>query len=65
KINKGGTYSGFCDGSTLEIWGGLSGCVKVNDIELEPVNFVLLPAALGPYTITARDDSVLLRTFVR
>ncbi len=65
RIENGGTYSGVCDGSTLEIWGVLSGGVEVNDIELDPVNFVLLPAALGPYTITVSDDSVLLRTFVR
>jgi mannose-6-phosphate isomerase len=65
KIEIGGTYSGFCDGSTLEIWGVLTGCVKVDGIQLDPVNFVLLPAALGAYTIAACDDSVLLRTFVR
>jgi len=65
RIKNGGTYSGFCDGSTLEMWGVLSGRIKINDIELDPVNFFLLPAALGAYTIAACDDSVLLRTFVR
>ncbi|MDF1519935.1 MAG: type I phosphomannose isomerase catalytic subunit [Brevefilum sp.] len=65
RISNGGAYSGFCDGSTLEIWGVLSGSVKVNEIDLYPVTFVLMPAALGAFTVAARDDAVLLRTFVR
>jgi len=65
RIEIGGSYSGVCDGSSLEIWGLLSGGVKVNDFEIDPVNFVLLPAAMGPFTVAAHDESVLLRTFVR
>jgi len=64
-MEKEAIYSGLCDGSTLEIWGVLKGCVKVEDININQVNFVLLPAALGPYTIVANDDATLLRTFVR
>jgi len=63
-MEKESIYSGLCDGSTFEIWGILSGCVEVNNININPVNFVLLPAALGPYTIVANEDSSLLRIFV-
>lgn len=63
-IHNHGTYSGHCDGSTLEIWGVLSGKVKINDQTLSKVQFALLPANLGPYVIVAEQDSVLLRSYV-
>jgi mannose-6-phosphate isomerase len=62
-IKQGGRYVGDCDGSTMEIWGVLSGEVDVNGLASTGVGFVLLPAALGPFDIKAKADSVLLRAF--
>ncbi len=58
-------YVGECDGSTLEIWGILSGHGKINDVTLEGVAFCLLPAALGSFKAQFSPDTVVLRTFVR
>ena len=63
-LHNQGTYSGYCDGSTLEIWGVLSGKVTIGDQILSKVQFALLPANMGTYAVTAEQDSVLLRTFV-
>jgi mannose-6-phosphate isomerase len=57
-------FSGRLDGSTFEIWGALEGKVRVNEVELTAVQFCLLPAALGRYTITAETPATLLRTYV-
>lgn len=62
-LNQGGRYLGDCDGSTMEIWGTLSGEVDINGLAMTGVGFVLLPAALGPFEIKAKMDSVLLRVF--
>ena len=61
---SGSTFSGNCNGRSLEIWGVLSGSVTVNDVDLTAVQFSLLPAALGEYKITAQADTTLLRTYV-
>ena len=63
-LHANGTYRGFCDGSTLEIWGILSGEASVAGQHLDKIQFVLLPANLGSFTVTAIQDAVLLRTFV-
>jgi len=63
-IHSKGTYSGHCDGSTLEIWGVLSGKVSISGQVLSKVQFALLPANMGPYVIKADQDSVLIRAFV-
>ena len=57
-------WSGKLNGSTFEIWGALDGKVRVNEVELTAVQFCLLPAALGRYTITAETPATLLRTYV-
>ncbi len=64
EIAAGSSFEGACDGSTLEIWGLLEGDVSVNEVGLEPIQFTLLPASLGNYTITATEDSILLRSYV-
>lgn len=64
EMAAGATFSGNCDGRSLEIWGVLSGSVTVNDVALTAVQFTLLPAALGAYTITTQADATLLRTYV-
>jgi mannose-6-phosphate isomerase len=57
-------FRGRLDGKTFEIWGALEGRVRVNDVALKAVQFCLLPAALGPYTITAETPATLLRSYV-
>jgi mannose-6-phosphate isomerase len=64
----GGAYSGFCDGSTLELWGCVSGRATIAwdgaPVELPAIRFVLLPAALGAFTIMAAGPSVCLRAYL-
>jgi mannose-6-phosphate isomerase len=65
----GSTYTGHCDGSTLEIWGVLEGDVTLaaneHQITLSGLGFTLLPAQLGLFTITAADQpAVLLRSYL-
>ena len=60
----GTTFDGELNGETFEIWGALEGQVLVNGVELTAVQFCLLPAALGAYTITAEGPATLLRTYV-
>lgn len=62
-MEEGVTFSGRCDGSTLEIWGLIAGSAAVNDVNLTAVQFVLLPAALGDFTLTAVGPATLLRTY--
>jgi mannose-6-phosphate isomerase len=63
-MEAGSTYFGECDGSTLEIWGILEGQAAVNEVGISAVQFILLPAALGPFTISTETDCILLRTYV-
>jgi mannose-6-phosphate isomerase len=62
-LEPGAQFNGNCDGSTFEIWGVLEGQADVAGIDLDPVKFTLLPAALGPYTIQSVDGAVLLRAY--
>ena len=54
-------YTGNCDGATLEIWGILEGSATLNDMELSPIQFILLPAQMGEYTLIAKEGCILLR----
>ncbi len=64
EMSSGAVYRGNCDGSTLEIWGAVEGEAVVGDVSLERVQFALLPASLGEFTVQAPGDCTLLRTFV-
>ncbi len=65
EMEKGATFSGYGDGSTLEIWGVIEGSAEINETSLNSVQFTLLPAAIGAFTVTATSESVtLLRTYV-
>ena len=64
EMAAGAVYEGECNGETLEIWGVIEGQAAVNEVELNAVQFALLPAALGKFTVRARTRSTLLRTFV-
>lgn len=60
----GSQFTGSCTGETMEIWGVIDGSAAVNDMELTAVRFVLLPAALGAFTIKANSPTTLLRSYV-
>lgn len=64
EISAGATYQGHCDGSTFEIWGVIEGQASVNELTLPAVQFTLLPAVLGAFTVTAGSDALLLRSYV-
>lgn len=64
EMAAGATFAGNCDGRSLEIWGVISGGVTVNGVGLTAVQFALLPAAMGQFTLTTTNASTLLRTYV-
>jgi mannose-6-phosphate isomerase len=64
EMAAGTEFAGNCDGRTLEIWGILRGKAEVNGLVLTAVQFALLPAAMGQFTLTSRHPSTLLRTYV-
>ena len=59
------SFFGLCDGDTFEIWAVLSGSATLTwagePLTLAGVAWVLLPAELGEFQITANEASVLLR----
>ena len=63
ELDPGARYLGNCDGSTMEIWGVLSGRADVAGVQLEAVRFVLLPAILGEFAVTSAAGATLLRSF--
>ena len=63
EISPGGEFAGECNGRSLEIWGVLDGQAIINDLTLTAVRFTLLPAALGNFTVSAKTDTTLLRTY--
>ncbi|MCL4263884.1 MAG: class I mannose-6-phosphate isomerase [Anaerolineae bacterium] len=64
EMAAGAAFEGNCNGRSLEIWGVLSGEVMVNGVGLTAVQFALLPAAMGTFTLTASNPSLLLRTYM-
>lgn len=62
-FDEKGAYSGCCDGSTLEIWGVISGQAQITGTLVEEISFCLLPADLGEFTIQAEPNSILLRVY--
>ena len=67
-LAAGGTFFGACDGATMEIWGCLSGQAAVEwrgeAVPLPAIRYVLLPAALGEFQITARSACTCLRVYL-
>jgi mannose-6-phosphate isomerase len=55
--------SGCCDVSSLEIWGLISGEAQIAGSKLNKVQFCLLPAAMGNYSLQAQPGTVLLRVY--
>ncbi len=64
EIISGATFQGNCSGETFEIWGVTGGTVSVNGLELSAVQFVLMPATMGAFEITAVSSATLLRSYV-
>ena len=60
----GAVYQGECTGETMEIWGLIAGRATINAIEFQAIRFVLLPAALGKFTIQATSETTFLRTYI-
>jgi mannose-6-phosphate isomerase len=67
-IDQGVTYRGACDGSTMEIWGCVRGEADLEwegePVHLPAIRYVLLPATLGAFRVTARQPSTCLRTYL-
>ena len=63
-LDAGATFQGNLDGETLEIWGILNAAVEINGVAIEATQFVLLPAALGPFLVSAAGAATCLRTYV-
>ena len=63
-LQPGASYSGMCDGRTFEIWGVLSGSARIAGQVMGGVSFILIPAALGPFEVTAISETQVIRTFV-
>jgi mannose-6-phosphate isomerase len=65
RLAAGQSWTGQTDGRTLEIWGVLSGGATLQwagePVTLEAIGWVLIPAGLGDFHMTATRDSVLLR----
>ncbi|MCD4752627.1 MAG: class I mannose-6-phosphate isomerase [Anaerolineaceae bacterium] len=57
-------YTGTCDGSSLEIWGIINGRAKVDELKLDAIQFTLLPAAYGDFSIVTEGPAVMLRTTI-
>ncbi|MBN1641266.1 MAG: class I mannose-6-phosphate isomerase [Anaerolineae bacterium] len=66
-LDAGAVYRGQCDGTTFEIWGCVKGAATLHSadapVALPAVRFVLLPAALGAFSLHATEPAVLLRAY--
>ena len=64
-VGAGRVYAGECSGESFEIWAVLSGSVRLEwasgEVDMTGVSWVLLPASLGAYRLTASKQSMLLR----
>jgi len=65
RLAEGQSWIGKTDGQTLEIWGVMNGGARLEwegePVLLEAIGWVLIPAGLGNFRLTATSDSVLLR----
>jgi mannose-6-phosphate isomerase len=64
EMAAGSVFEGHCNGDSLEIWGVLKGAVRLNELSLDAVQFVLVPAAMGKFNVATDDNAILLRTYV-
>ncbi len=63
----GKRFQGNCNGNTFEIWAVLKGEAELNwngsPMTCSAIDWLLLPAALGEFTLTAVEDCTLLRVY--
>ena len=68
KLNAGSSYEGVCDGQTFEIWGVINGSATVTGgetaVDLNAVQFTLLPANIGRFTIESTESAEFIRAYV-
>ena len=64
EIQAGSTYHGECTGKTMEIWGLIAGDATIDNVDCQAIQFVLLPAVLGKFSVHAKSGAILLRTYV-
>jgi mannose-6-phosphate isomerase len=68
ELSSTAAYQGVCDGTTLEIWGCVSGRASImscdTSVPLPAIRYALLPAALGKFVVTASRPSVCLRVYL-
>lgn len=66
-MQSGSAYTDSCRGQTFQIWGILRGQAILHwqgePVTLSAVSWVLLPAALGEFSVRSDEESVLLRVF--
>lgn len=65
KLDRGVSFAGDCNGRTLEIWGVIEGRATINQVTVTAVQFTLLPAALGAFTVHSAEGATLLRSYVK
>ncbi len=62
------TYHGYTDGSSLEIWGAVEGQSQLTwageAVDLPAIRFVLIPATLGKFAVTANTSCTMLRVYL-
>jgi mannose-6-phosphate isomerase len=68
RLGAGAAWEGACEGETFEIWGCVAGGAATLSwaggvLALPPVQFALLPAALGRYRLEAAAPATLLRVW--
>lgn len=61
--HKDSIITGSCDGSTMEVWGVIDGKATIQGEELSAVQFCLLPAVFGEYSVKSLKNSTLLRIY--
>ncbi len=69
EVAAGAVWQGACTGESMEIWGSTRGHVTVEaagaSLALPAVRFSLLPAGVGPFSVTATEPATLLRATLR
>lgn len=69
-MDAGYVYEGLCQGQTCEIWGTVTGRAEINaddtgmSVYLPAVQFTLLPAAMGSYTLRSPQPATLLHVYL-
>lgn len=64
EFGMGTKFTSNLSGESMEIWGAIEGEVNINEVTLRGVRFALLPALLGPMSVTTRQGATCLRVYV-